>query len=330
MTTSAANIDPGSPARFDRTIPTEAAGQRLDVWLAAAMPGFSRARLQMLMRAGRVTMDGRPVRPSDAAKPGRTVEVHVPPPEPAIPQPEARELDIVYEDADIVVLDKPPGLVVHPAPGHATGTLVNALLHHCDDLAGVGGVERPGIVHRLDKDTTGLMVVAKHDAAMAGLVKAFQTGGVRKEYLALVHGAPPRASGTLTTLIGRDPGNRKRMAVVRAHGKSATTHYRVEERFAGAALVHARIETGRTHQIRVHLAYLGAPIVGDPLYGGARRDRLLPARPARPMLHAARLAFVHPVSGRPLAFERPPHADMLALLAALRANPSGMSPVPGV
>ncbi len=304
--------------RFERTVPPEARGQRLDVWLTTVMPGFSRARIQALMREGRVTRDAQPARPNDSTKVGQTFVVEVPPPAPAIPQPEDRALDIVYEDAAILVLDKPAGLVVHPAPGHATGTLVNALLHHCTDLAGIGGVERPGIVHRLDMDTTGLMVVAKHDAAMAGLVKAFQAGGVRKEYLAIVHGAPPHASGTLTTLIGRDSTHRKRMGVVKEHGKQATTHYLVEERFAVAALVLARIETGRTHQIRVHLAHLGAPIAGDPLYGGTRRDRNLPLRPNRPMLHATRLAFAHPITGQPLAFERPPHADMLAVLAALR------------
>ena len=310
-------------ARFERTVPAGTAGQRLDAWLAAALPGLSRARIQALMREGRVTIAGQPTRPSDPARPSQTVLVDVPPPAPATPQAEDRALDIVYEDADILVLDKPAGLVVHPAPGHAAGTLVNALLHHCRDLAGIGGVERPGIVHRLDKDTTGLLVVAKHDAAMAGLVKAFQSGGVRKEYLAIVHGAPPRASGTLTTLIGRDPKNRKRMAVVPMHGKSATTHYSVQERFAGAALVLARIETGRTHQIRVHLAHLGAPIAGDALYGGARRGRDLPVRPERPMLHATRLAFAHPITGQPLAFERPPHADMRAVLAALRKTADG-------
>ena len=291
---------------------------RLDAWLAAALPAFSRARIQALMHAGQVTVDGRPARPSETPRPGSVVRVLVPPPAPAVPQPEDRTLDIVYEDADLVVLDKPAGLVVHPAPGHAAGTLVNALLHHCEDLAGVGGVERPGIVHRLDKDTTGLMVVAKHDAAMAGLVQAFQGGGVTKEYLALVHGAPSPAFGTLATRIGRDPRNRLRMAVVPVHGKPATTHYRIEERLPGATLVLARIETGRTHQIRVHLAHLGTPIAGDPLYGSRRRDRALPLVPERPMLHAARLAFAHPLTGAPLAFARPPHADMLAVLAALR------------
>jgi 23S rRNA pseudouridine1911/1915/1917 synthase len=310
--------EPTAPTCHACRIPPDAAGRRLDAWLAEALPEFSRARIQALMHEGRVTVDGRPASPSAKTRANQQVLIEVPPPAPAIPQPEARDLDIVFEDGDIVVLDKPAGLVVHPAPGHAAGTLVNALLHHCDDLAGVGGVERPGIVHRLDKDTTGLMVVAKHDAAMAGLVRAFQSGGVRKEYLAIVHGTPPQAAGTLATLIGRDPQNRKRMAVVPQHGKQATTHYRVLEQFAQAALVEARIETGRTHQIRVHMAHLGVPLAGDPLYGGARRDRNLPLPPARTMLHAARLAFAHPVTGAPLAFERPPHADMLAVLEALR------------
>ncbi|MEI6211958.1 MAG: RluA family pseudouridine synthase [bacterium] len=301
-------------------MPADAACQRLDVWLAATLPGFSRSRAQMLLRAGQVTRNEAPCRSSETIRPGQTFEVQVPPPAPAIPQAEARPLDIVYEDADIVVIDKPAGLVVHPAPGHAAGTLVNALLHHCQDLAGIGGIERPGLVHRLDKDTTGLLVVAKHDAAMAGLVQSFQAHQIRKEYLAIVHATPPHASGTLTTLIGRDPTNRKRMAVVREHGKTATTHYRVEERFPVATLVLARIETGRTHQIRVHLARLGTPIAGDSLYGGTRRDRNLPLRPDRPMLHAARLAFTHPISGKPLAFERPVHADMQAVLDALRES----------
>ena len=324
MTTPATN---DCAPRLERTIPAEAAGERLDVWLAGVLPDFSRARIQALMREGNVTIDGRAVRASDRLREGQIIIVRVPPPTPAIPQPEDRALDVVYEDSDIVVLDKPSGLVVHPAPGHATGTLVNALLHHCEDLAGIGGVERPGIVHRLDKDTTGLLVVAKHDAAMAGLVKAFQTGGVRKEYLAIVCGALPHPQGALTTRIGRDPANRKRMAVVREHGKTAVTHYQVLERFPAAALVLARIETGRTHQIRVHLAHLGAPIAGDPLYGGTRRDRDLPLRPGRPMLHATRLAFTHPITGQPLAFERPVHADMLAVLDALRRTTHVITPL---
>ena len=313
-----ASSSSGSETIHERVVTPGSSVSRLDAWLAEAIPGLSRARIQALMREGNVTIDGRAVRASDRPREGQTIIVRVPPPTPAIPQPEDRALDVVYEDSDIVVLDKPSGLVVHPAPGHATGTLVNALLHHCDDLAGVGGEERPGIVHRLDKDTTGLMVVAKNDAAMAGLVHAFQNSGITKEYLALVHGTLPHLEGTVRTMIGRDPRNRKRMAVVVAHGRNAVTHYRMLERFAETALVRLRIETGRTHQIRVHLAHLGVPVVGDPLYGRPARDRHLPVLPARTMLHATKLAFAHPVTGKSLSFERPPHADMLALLDALR------------
>lgn len=315
--------EPGS-AHHTLSIPAEVdTSQRLDAWLVSTLPFLSRARIQALMRSGAVTIENHPVKPSAHLHPGATVIVSIPPPAPATPQPEERVLDIVYEDSDILVLNKPADLVVHPAPGHATGTLVNALLHHCDDLAGVGGVERPGIVHRLDKDTTGLMVVAKHDAAMSGLAHAFQTGGVIKEYLAIVHGAPVRPSGTISTQIGRDPRNRMRMAVVTKNGKSATTHYQVQERFKDTALILARIETGRTHQIRVHLAHLGTPIVGDSVYGSRRRDRALPIVVQRPMLHATHLSFKHPVSGVALDFRRPPHDDMSALLAALQtANPA--------
>ncbi len=322
MTTSAAQ-DPASAADVrELSVPPEGGGRRLDAWLAVALPELSRARIQALMHDGQITLDGKPARPNDHPRSGQSIVVRLPPPVAAIPLPEDRPLDIVYEDADLVVLDKPADLVVHPAPGHADGTLVNALLHHCKDLAGIGGVERPGIVHRLDKDTTGLMVVAKRDAAMAGLVRAFQSGGIRKEYLALVHGVPKHARGTITTQIGRDPVNRKRMAAV-PRGKPAVTHYSIEERLGGVTLVRTRIETGRTHQIRVHMAHLGLPLVGDALYGSTRRDRAIPECPPRPMLHAARLAFAHPLTGVPLSFERPPHAEMLALLARLRAATAG-------
>lgn len=304
------------------TVPSDASGVRLDVWLAESLPDLSRARLQALMREGQVTVDGQPAKPSNRAQAGRQVTVHVPAPISAIPQPEAMALNIVFEDADIVVLNKPAGLVVHPAPGHGTGTLVNGLLHHCDDLAGIGGVERPGIVHRLDKDTSGLMVVAKHDAAMAALVRQFQEGGVRKEYLALVHGAPAKDEGTINAPIGRHTRDRQRMAVVPERGKLAVTHYSVVARFAATCLIRARIETGRTHQIRVHLAHIGLPIIGDPVYGRAPRDRLLTDCPARQMLHAERLAFTHPISGVALDFKRPPPADMRRLLTRLRREPA--------
>jgi 23S rRNA pseudouridine1911/1915/1917 synthase len=192
---------------------------------------------------------------------------------------------------------------------------VNALLHHCHDLGGVGGVERPGIVHRLDKDTSGLMVVAKNDAAMAGLVRLFQTGGIAKEYLALVHGAPPKPCGTVSTLIGRHPAERKRMAVVTRNGKQAVTHYAVERKVGVLTLMRCRIETGRTHQIRVHMQSLGCPVAGDAVYGRPAADRRLPHAPARQMLHAARLSFAHPVTGEALAFEAPLPADFAACLA---------------
>ncbi|MDD3546359.1 MAG: RluA family pseudouridine synthase [Kiritimatiellae bacterium] len=307
----------GTTLKF--VVPEGAAG-RLDAWLAALESGLSRARLQSLIKAGQVTCGGAAVKASDKIKAGQVFDVVVPPPEPAVPVPEEIPLSIIHEDGDLLVLDKPPGLVVHPAPGHAAGTLVNALLWHCRDLGGVGGVERPGIVHRLDKDTSGILVVAKNDAAMAGLVGLFQSGGIVKEYLALVHGAPPERSGTVRSLIGRHPQNRKKMAVVERNGKQAVTHYAVERVLGGLSLVRCRIETGRTHQIRVHMRSLGCPIAGDGLYGSLSADKRLPAVPPRQMLHAARLAFKHPLSGEDLAFEAPLPADFGAVLRLMSEN----------
>ncbi len=291
----------------------EGADGRLDAWLAANVEELSRARVQALIKAGLVTCEGAAVRANAKPRPGQVIEVSVPAPVAAVPAPEEIPLDILYEDGDCLVLNKPAGLVVHPAAGHATGTLVNALLHHCRDLGGVGGVERPGIVHRLDKDTSGLMVVAKNDAAMAGFVRLFKTGGITKEYLALVHSAPPRASGTVSTLIGRHPAHRKKMAVVARGGKAAVTHYAVEQRLGELTLVRCRIETGRTHQIRVHMQSLGCPIAGDALYGKPAADRRLACVPARQMLHAVRLSFAHPVTGAAMAFEAPPPDDFAAV-----------------
>ena len=293
------------------TVPAGAEG-RLDAWLAAQAPDLSRARIQALIKEGRVTCGGAAVKANARPKAGQVVEIVVPAPVPAIPEPEEIPLDILYEDGDCLVLNKPAGLVVHPAPGHASGTLVNALLHHCRDLGGVGGVERPGIVHRLDKDTSGLMVVAKNDAAMAGFVRLFQTGGIAKEYLALVHGAPQKASGTVSTLIGRHPEHRKKMAVVARNGKHAVTHYAVEKRMGVISLVRCRIETGRTHQIRVHMQSLGCPVVGDALYGKSAADKRLSPVPARQMLHAAHLVFAHPVTGAAMDFTAPLPADFAA------------------
>ncbi|MBM4163550.1 MAG: RluA family pseudouridine synthase [Lentisphaerae bacterium] len=299
------------------TVPAESAGCRLDAWLAQTLAGLSRSRIQGLIAAGHATVDGHAAKASASLVAGQTVCLTIPPSGPATPRPEAIALDIVFEDASILVLDKSAGLVVHPAPGHADGTLVNALLHHCDDLGGIGGVERPGIVHRLDKETSGLMVVAKTDAAMAGLVAQFKSGGVRKVYLALVHGVPKKTAGLIDTLIGRHPRDRKRMAVVSRNGKQAITRYTVVRPCGDVSLIEACIETGRTHQIRVHLAHLGHPIVGDPLYGSRTRDQAIAGCPARQMLHAARLAFSHPVSREPLDFSRPPPPDMLALMDQL-------------
>lgn len=309
-------LDAEAEHEINLVIAPDAEG-RLDAWLASQVPELSRARIQALMKEGRITCEGEPVKATHRPKPGNTIRILIPIPVSAIPQPEAIPLTIIYEDADILVLDKQAGLVAHPAPGHLTGTLVNALLHHCKDLAGIGGVERPGIVHRLDKDTSGLMVVAKNDASMAGFVKLFQTGGMTKNYLTLVHGAPLKAKGVIQNLIGRHPVDRKKMAIVTLNGRVATTHYSVERKFKAASLIRCRIETGRTHQIRVHMHALGCPVLGDVLYGRPAADKLLPVIPQRQMLHAAQLAFNHPVTGVALAFESALPEDFATVLASL-------------
>ena len=292
-----------------------AAGQRLDAWLHGEVAGLSRSRIQALIKSGDITLDGQPATAHRAVREGQTADVQVPPPVAVAQLPEAIELDILYQDADLVVVNKPAGLVVHPAAGHAAGTLVNALLHHCGDLGGIGGELRPGIVHRLDKDTSGVMVAAKTGRAMEHLVEQFKNGQVRKVYLALVHGVP--AAGTVETLIGRSRHDRKKMSARPGRGRRAVTHYEVVEPLGAAALVRVLIETGRTHQIRVHMAHVGCPVVGDRQYGAPRRDALLPAA-ARQMLHAAQLGFTHPRTGEAVAFEAALPADMAALIEALR------------
>lgn len=310
------------------TIPAEAAGERTDRALAAALDGLSRARIQALLAQGQVWSDG--VTVVDAAKRvkgGQRFDIFLPDPEPAEPVAQTIPLDIVHEDSALLVLDKPAGLVVHPAPGNPDRTLVNALLAHCGaGLSGIGGVARPGIVHRLDKDTSGLMVVAKNDLAHAGLSAQFADRSLSRDYLALVRGVPQPRSGRIEGAIGRDPRNRKRMALVRAGGRHAATRYRVLRVFVAAgqpvaSLVECALETGRTHQIRVHLTSIGHPLVGDPLYGGPVRGKgpeaaLFKGFP-RQALHATRLRFRHPVSGEPMQFERPLPADMKALIATL-------------
>ncbi len=295
------------------TVPSDAVGLRLDKFLADALPALSRATLQRLIRDGDVRVEGRAARPSQRVAGGETVEVNVPPPVPldVAPAPDI-PLDIVYQDADLLVLNKPAGLVVHPANGHADDTLVNALLAHVPDLAGIGGVQRPGIVHRLDKDTSGLLLVAKNDVAHQALQAQFKDRRVDKAYLALVEGhiSPPR--GRIDAPIGRDPRDRKKMAVATG-GRPAQTEYRVLETLDDTSLVEAKLLTGRTHQIRVHLASIGYPIVGDRLYGRRKARHGL----GRQFLHAWRLAFDLPRSGERVTFLAPLPDDLRALLVQL-------------
>jgi 23S rRNA pseudouridine1911/1915/1917 synthase len=304
------------------------AGQRLDKFLASRLPELSRARLQDLIEAGEVRRDDAVITEgSSRVKPGQSYAVHLPEPRPATPQGEARPLDVVFEDEHLLVLDKPAGLVVHPAPGHAQGTLVNALLAHCTgSLSGIGGVLRPGIVHRLDKDVSGLLVVAKHDRAHVGLAAQFSVHRIERAYQAIVWGVPPRPSGSVDRPIGRHPKDRKRMAVLES-GKRALTHYRLVEAFGTlAARLDVALATGRTHQIRVHLAALGLGIIGDPVYRPRRRPQIGPALQRhlnsfdRIALHAYRLGFEHPVTGERRSFERPPPPSFDRLGEQLRAE----------
>ena len=306
-------------------VPDTLGGQRLDRALGELFPEHSRSYLARLVDRGHVRLDTRQaIKPSQRVEPGQSIELDLPDAEPASAVSQDLPLHILHEDDDIVVLDKPAGLVVHPAAGHRDGTLVNALLFHVEGLSGIGGELRPGIVHRLDKDTSGVMIVAKHDLAHRKLTAGWNTDRVRKEYVALVYGTPSPESGTIDAPIGRDPRDRKRMAVV-VGGRDAVTEYEVVERLRGVSLVRCRLRTGRTHQIRVHLKSRGHPIVGDPVYSGPqwkgipdrRLQRLLEAFP-RQALHAARITFPHPRSGDVLTFEAPLAADFAALLDGLR------------
>jgi 23S rRNA pseudouridine1911/1915/1917 synthase len=316
-------------APFTAVAAEAASGQRLDRFLAEAIGSLSRSRVKALIEQGLASAEGRVLsQPALPVRPGITYTLELPGPAPAAPLPQAIPFPILYEDADIVVLDKPAGLVVHPAPGNEDGTLVNALLAHCGaGLTGIGGERRPGIVHRLDKDTSGIMVVAKTQFANTALTAAFAARDLERAYLALVWGLPNPLAGEIEGTIGRDPRDRKRMAIVQRGGKSALTRYRTLHAWQTAAtLLECRLATGRTHQIRVHLASRGNPIVGDPLYlrrvpAAARalpepvRRRLLDF--PRQALHAARLGFAHPRTGQPLSFASEPPPDMAALLVAL-------------
>jgi len=304
----------------------EDAGRRLDAWLAARLPGLSRARLQALIAAGRVRVDGAAARAALRVRAGQTVVVEVPKATAAGPQPQDIPLAVVHEDAHLLVVDKPAGLVVHPGAGSEGGTLVNALLGRVKDLSGIGGVLRPGIVHRLDRGTSGLLVVAKDDATHRALVEQFASRTVEKQYLALVLGAPARSSGEVEAPIGRDPVHRQKMSVRAPRGREARTSWAVEERLDGATLLRVRIHTGRTHQIRVHLASIGHPVAGDAVYGGTRTppSRRAAARGAlasleRPALHSARLSFTHPATGERVTFVSPLPTDLSEALERLRA-----------
>ncbi|HEY0265965.1 MAG TPA: RluA family pseudouridine synthase [Rhizomicrobium sp.] len=310
------------------------AGWRLDRFLAAALPDFSRSRLQQLLAEGAVSSGEATVKDGNhRVKPGEDYVVTVPPTAPAIPQGQDIPLAIVYEDAELIVIDKPPGLVVHPAAGNPDGTLVNALIAHCGKLS-IGGEARPGIVHRLDKDTSGLLVAAKTERAMASLAKQLANHTIERAYNAVVWGAPRDSSGLIETQIGRSQFDRKRMAVLRAGGKSARTRYKVLEKFGPlerpfASLIECRLETGRTHQIRVHLTHLGHPLIGDPAYGRARTAPkpksdaeavafTLAADFPRQALHAFVLGFQHPGLHKTLRFESPWPADFAELVTGLR------------
>jgi len=319
------------PVRVERLeIPPEAEGERLDRFLAGCLPEFSRSAVQRLIGQGCVRVNGRPETKSSARlHAGGAIEIQAPEPAPATPRAQAIDLDIVYEDAHLLVLNKPPGMVVHPAAGNREGTLVNALLHHCRGLSAIGGVERPGIVHRLDKATSGLMAVAKSDAAHRSLAQQLAARTMKRIYAGVVWGALDPPAGTIAAPIARHPRDRKRMAVVEG-GRPAVTHYRTILAAGGLSHVEVTLETGRTHQIRVHMAHVGHPVVGDRQYGVARRSlperlarldtRLRPAaaRAERQLLHALRLQFRHPISGEWMEFQSPLPEDLAAAIEAIR------------
>lgn len=305
------------------TIASEMDGWRLDRALAALVPTLSRERIKALISSGQVTIEGIPSRdPSAKARTGAAFEIFVPAPAPAAAEAQDIPLDIVFEDDHLLIVDKPAGLVVHPAAGNLDGTLVNALLHHCAGrLSGIGGVARPGIVHRIDKDTSGLLVVAKTDRAHEGLAKQFADHSIERRYLAIVNGTPRPLSGTVDAPLARSPQNRKKVAIVaEGRGKRAVTHYRTLQPLRDSALVECQLETGRTHQVRVHMASIGHALLGDPVYGrtkAAHRDVLRDLGFQRQALHAAVIGFVHPIDRKNCRFESKIPPDMQRLFSKL-------------
>jgi 23S rRNA pseudouridine1911/1915/1917 synthase len=306
-------------------------GQRLDVLLASLLSDYTRTFLAGLIADGHVRVNGRPQKAGYRVKSGEDISGTIPKPVPIEFKPEPIPLNILYEDDHIVVVNKQPGLVVHPAPGHYSGTLVNGLLHHCPDLGGIGGELRPGIVHRLDKDTSGTLVVAKNDAAHTGLSRQFKSRKVKKEYLALVHGHMKYPTGSIKLPIGRHPVDRKRMSTVSPRGRTAETQWKTREEFEGFALLEVHLKTGRTHQIRVHCSALHHPIVGDKVYGPRKPEKIIAANRSqtdtilqilksvkRQMLHAWRLGFQHPHTGEAVSFDSPLPEDMGTVIQRLR------------
>lgn len=314
-----------SPKSYTLQVTDKEAGLRLDKYLAARLPGLSRSQLQRLIHAGQVHASQGQVTASARVQYAATITVRIPPPCPARPAPEAIPLHVLYEDDDLLVINKAPGMVVHPAPGHHAGTLVNALLHHCPTLSGIGGVRRPGIVHRLDKDTSGALLIAKNDSSHRHLSAQLKSRQLRRDYVALVRGHLPALRGVIDAPIGRHPKNRKKMAVLPTGGRSARTHYESTATWGPISLLKLRLESGRTHQIRVHLEHVKHPIIGDPVYGSADwrlsgqpvLERILRTFP-RQALHAERVCFQHPTSGDRLIFDAPVPDDMRHLLAGLR------------
>ena len=314
------------------------ASERLDVFVAAAVEDLTRSGAQKLIKSGKITVNGNIEKANYPLRVGDVVAVRIPPPEPTDIIAEDIPLDVVYEDSDLIVINKARGMTVHPAPGHGSGTLVNAVLGRCEELSGVGGVERPGIVHRIDKDTSGLLVVAKTDKAHLGLAEQIQTRYAHRSYYALVWGAPKFEEAEVDAPIGRHPKDRQKMAVIteteRYTSREAITHLHVIERFTGFALLEATLQTGSTHQIRVHVSFIGLPVVGDPVYCASRRSipdsysrkeqeelrRLIEAVGGQ-ALHAHRLEFAHPVTGKPMTFECPMPPEMALLIDWLRHHP---------
>jgi len=308
--------------------PQEGSGERLDTFLVENLPELSRSQVKKLIASKQILLDGNPAKASYKLKGGEQIQVQLPDPEPVEAVPEAIPLTILYEDSHLVVVDKAAGMVVHPAAGHARGTLVNALLHYCDDLAGVGGELRPGIVHRIDKDTSGLLVATKNDQAHQHLAAQFKAHSVRRSYLALICGNLQGRSGTFDQPIGRHQQQRKKMSSNTRQGKRAVTHWQLRQKYSAdqLALVECRLETGRTHQIRVHFAEANLPLLGDPLYGGRQRLknmaddklRLLVVQLPGQALHAKTLGFVHPATGEYLEFSSRPPAAFMAIIDYLQ------------